>query len=207
MTIIATSDKESTFEPVPEGVHLAVCYGVVDLGDQYSEQFKNTARKIQLLWEFPFETYTNKEGIEKPRFISREYTLSLGEKANLRKDLTAWRNKAFTEAELAGFDLQNILGKACQISIIHKESNGSKRANIAGIMALTKGTKTPELINELIYFDLDSGETIDTLDIYIATLPAFLQKRIQESSTYQAIKYPENKIEVTLEIGDEEIPF
>src|SRR3990167_3685661 len=35
--------------------------------------------------------------------ISKFYTLSLSEKANLRKDLEGWRGKSFTESELEGF--------------------------------------------------------------------------------------------------------
>lgn len=208
MAIIAKSDSEKKFDPISEGVHLAVCYGIIDLGDQWSEQFKKTSRKIQLLWELPHETYIDKDGQERPRFTSKEYTLSLGEKSTLRKDLQAWRNKAFTEDELAGFDLQNILGKACQISIIHKENNGALRANIAGIMALTKGTQTPPLINQPIYFDLNSEDPIEIINEYLNLLPEWIKNKVKESSTYKDLSViKDNQDDIDDLIGDDEIPF
>lgn len=50
MAIIASA-KSGNFVPVSEGVHTAVCIWVIDLGDQYSEKFDNTSRKVQLTWE------------------------------------------------------------------------------------------------------------------------------------------------------------
>ena len=47
MAIIASA-KSGNFVPVSEGVHTAVCIWVIDLGDQYSEKFDNTSRKVQL---------------------------------------------------------------------------------------------------------------------------------------------------------------
>ena len=35
--------------PLEASVYMAVCVAVVDLGDQYSEKFKNTSRKVRLI--------------------------------------------------------------------------------------------------------------------------------------------------------------
>ena len=37
--------------PVEPGVYLAVCVGVIDLGEQYSEKFKNYRNEVQFVWE------------------------------------------------------------------------------------------------------------------------------------------------------------
>ena len=42
------------------------------------------------------------------RTISATYTLSLGERSNLRKMLESWRSRAFTPEELQGFDLEKV---------------------------------------------------------------------------------------------------
>ena len=42
--------------PVEPGVYIAVCIGVVDLGEQYSEKFKNYANKVKFIWELVGET-------------------------------------------------------------------------------------------------------------------------------------------------------
>ena len=133
MAIIASA-KSGNFVPVSEGVHTAVCIWVIDLGDQYSEKFDNTSRKVQLTWEIPDETIEI-DGEQKPRVISKEYTLSLNEKAVLRQHLEAWRGKKFSEEELKGFDLANIIGASCQLQVLH---NSKGYANEGSIMALPK---------------------------------------------------------------------
>jgi hypothetical protein len=182
MAIIAKQENENTFSPIPEGVHTAQCYAIVDLGIHYSEKFDKKAHKVQVMWELPEEKYEY-EGEELPRVISKEYTLSLGEKANLRKDLQAWRGKAFTDEELQGFDLKNVLGKGCQLQIIHTEKNGKTYSNIASIMGLPKGMKMGEPINNAIYFDLEAPDALQDMDI----LPAWIQDKIKASETYAAL--------------------
>ena len=153
MPIIASAKSGGSFEPVSEGVHIANCISIIDLGDQYSEKYDKTQRKVLLTWEVTDETIEI-DGEEKPRVISNEYTLSLSEKANLRTHLEAWRGKNFTQEELDGFDLQNVLGKPCQLSIVHNERNGNVYANIKSIMSIPKGMPTPPVVSELTYFQL-----------------------------------------------------
>lgn len=77
------------------------------------------------------------KGEEKPRIISKEYTLSLSDKATLRRDLESWRGQRFSDDDIyvVGFDLQNILGKPCQITVGHNTSKtGKTYADIAGIV-------------------------------------------------------------------------
>ena len=179
MAIIAKAENESNFTPIPEGVHTAQCYEIIDLGVHYSERFDKKSRKVQIMWELPDEQFEY-EGEMKPRVISKEYTLSLNEKANLLKDLQAWRGRAFTEEELQGFDLQNVLGKGCQLQIIHTEKNGKTYGNIASIMGLPKGMKLEEPINTPIYFDLESANALSDMDI----LPTWIQDKIKASETY-----------------------
>lgn len=181
MPIIASA-KSKGFEPVSEGAHVAICTAVVDLGEQYSERYDKTQRKVMLTWEVPDETI-EVDGQQKPRVISKEYTLSLGEKAVLRAHLEAWRGKAFTERELAGFDLKAVLGKACQIQIVHTEKNGNTYANIKSIMSMPKGMAAPPSESELTYFALDDPDSLAMLQI----LPKWIQDKIQKSGTYAAL--------------------
>jgi hypothetical protein len=180
MAIIAKADNGSNFTPIPEGVHTAICYAIIDLGMHYSEKFGKTSHKALIMWELP-EEKIEVDGEEKPRAISKEYTLSLSEKANLRKDLQAWRGKAFTDEELAGFDLQNVLGKGCQLQVIHTEQNGKTYTNIASIMGLPKGMKLDDSFNPKIYFDLGSPDALTEM----ANLPAWVQDKIKASETYK----------------------
>lgn len=37
-------------------MYIATCVGVVDLGEQYSEKFKNYRNEVQFIWELSGET-------------------------------------------------------------------------------------------------------------------------------------------------------
>ena len=112
---------------IPAGTHVARCYGIIDLGTQYSEKFGNSSRKVQVQWELPNELMDD----GRPLAISKRYTLSVNEKANLRKDLESWLGRGITaQEEKEGFALGVLLGKPCLLSIIHAESNGKTYANV-----------------------------------------------------------------------------
>ena len=86
---VSASSSGQKSDPVPAGTHHAVCYGVVAVGTQPSQQY--TPRpKVVVAFEIPGERIEIK-GKDLPRGISKRYTLSLNEKASLRKDLQSWR--------------------------------------------------------------------------------------------------------------------
>ena len=93
-----------------------------------------------------------------PLTISKTYTLSLHEKAGLRKDLAAWRSRDFTEEEAKGFDISKLLGVYCMLNVTTSENNGKTYTNIAGITPLPQALKNakPTPVHEIIAFDLDN---------------------------------------------------
>lgn len=185
MAVVAKSNGNA-IPQIEAGVYTAICYAVIDLGIQYVEMFKSSMPKVMLCWELPEETFIDsKDNVGKPRGISKEYTLSLNEKANLRKDLESWRGKAFTEEELKGFDLANILGAGCQLSVIHNDKGYAK---IAAIMALGKKAKVGEPFNKPYIFDLIDPEKVKQ---QLPNIPEWIQKKIKDSETYKAM-FPEN---------------
>lgn len=201
MPLIAKDNTENfDFELAPEGNHIAVCYLVCDLGVHESAfQGKITAkRKVRISFEIPGETMED----GRPFSVSKNYTLSLNEKANLRKDLQSWRGRAFTEQELDGFDIFNVLGHACMVNVIHttSDNNGNTYANIASIAALPKGIPAPKAKNELIAFSLD-----DYSDKIFNKLPEWLQKKINmgpaKSKVKEIVHEPANND------FDDDIPF
>lgn len=148
------------FRPIPEGVHVGICYGVYDLGTHFDERYNKSVHKIRINWEIPSERITverNGKKVDMPRAIGQTYTASLSPKANLRKMLEAWRGKAFTEKQLDGFDLKALAGKACQIQVIHVHKDDKTYANVAGIMAIPKGMAVPESENEFQWFSFEEN--------------------------------------------------
>lgn len=156
MAIVA-KDSGGSFEKPPAGVHLARCIRVIDLGTQINERFGKEQRKVRLYWELPSVLKGDGEYAGQPFVITKQYTLSLGEKANLRQDLRSWRGRDFGGQELSGFDLSNVLDKCCMVNIVHDDDY----ANIAAIMPVPKGTEAPPRVNDLLVFDLDNfDETV-----------------------------------------------
>jgi hypothetical protein len=161
MPILATDNSGGqTFKKVPPGAHFAICNMVVDCGLQEGFQ-KKPQHKIYLRWEVPDERVSyEKDGatVEGPCSIGRFYTLSLSDKANLRKDLENWRGRTFTADELKGFDIENVLGKPCQIMVTHETDNGKTYANVTGVMGVSRDqmsrAKTAKPENELMSFSL-----------------------------------------------------
>jgi len=178
MGLIAKYEGGTDYKPIEEGVHVSRCVSIIDLGQQGSDFYEGTKQKILIVWEIPDETY-EKNGEEVARQISKEFTMSLHEKSTLRKTLESWRSRQFTDEELAGFDLINILNKGCQIQIVNVEKNGKTYSNIQAIMALPKGTKIEEAEKTTV-FDLDDKEALRKITL----LPEWIQNKIMKSTTY-----------------------
>ncbi len=149
----AAETTSGNFVQAPAGSHVARCIRITDLGTQVSEYQGQELHKSQILitWELCHEMMTTDDG-EKPFLVSKFYTNSLHEKANLRHDLTNWRGRDFTEEELKKFDLQSILGAPCIVSVVHTDKG---KAKIEGVIKLTKGTEAPPAQNPLSAFWLD----------------------------------------------------
>jgi hypothetical protein len=139
MPIIATAGDSKTFAPAPAGLHQGVCVDVVDMGVlevTYAGQTKKQ-HKVRLVWQLD-------ENMEdgKPFIVQKRYTLSLHEKAALRKELESWRGKAFTREEEMGFDLERLIGVNCFLNVVHVTKEGKTYANVASVVPLKKGLPT-----------------------------------------------------------------
>lgn len=173
MPLIAAAPASGEFSPIDAGTYLARCIQVIDLWTQTTEWMGEVkhSRKVRLAFETPTETKVFKEeNGEQPYMLSKEYTLSLGDKANLRADLESWRGKTFTAEELEGFDLFTILGVPCMITVTHKTSKDGQKtfATITGISKMMKWMECPEAHNELLKFAIDEwdDETFEKLSQY-----------------------------------------
>lgn len=180
MSMIARNSGGVEIPKLEGGVYTAVSSAMIDIGLQTNEKFDKTQRKFMMVW-----TILNEQieinGEMQDRVISKEYTFSLHEKSTLRKDLQAWRGKAFTDEELNGFDLLNVLNKACQLQIIQEERNGKSYNNIAGIMSLPKGTEIKGVENAY-YFDIETESTW----IHYKNIPNWIREKIKKANNYES---------------------
>jgi hypothetical protein len=209
MPIAKSSGKQA--DPVPAGVHPAVCYSVIDLGtqDPGNDKFR-PSRKVMITWELPYETI-NVEGKDVPRSISCEYTLSIGKKATLRGVLESWRGRPFTPEELNGFDVSKLIGANCQLNIVHKQgvSDPSKvYARIQSVIPLSKGQAKMAPTNPTVTFDIPEEGPI----VIPAGVPEWVAAKINQSEEWKA-RYAGGHTEAQHEPAsetsgpDESVPF
>ena len=154
MGLIATNSGGGEPTSIPTGTHVAICCQVIDIGTQYSDFYKKSKYKVVIGWELP--NIKNEKG--EPHLLWERYTLSLHENARLRQHLESWRGKSFTQTELDGFNLKNVLDKPCMISVTHSEDK--QYANVQSVMGLPKGTPIPTRHHSLLLFDIDTFDQI-----------------------------------------------
>lgn len=166
------------FEQAPTGNHVARCIRLVDLGTQHGTYEGKATVRNQVLISFELCNEAMEDG--KPFTIGEFYTNSLNEKAKLRHHLEAWRGRAFTDNELAGFDLQNILGKPVMVSIVVNDKGKSK---VGALAAMPKGMSAPQCVNATSVFWLDEFD-----QTAFDAMPDGIKKIIAESDEYKALK-------------------
>lgn len=179
MEFIAKSEGNTSIPKLENGVYTAISSMLIDIGMQRSILDSNVRRKFIMVWNIVGEFIeVNKEQL--PRVMSKEYTLSLNEKSNLRKDLQAWRGQAFSEDELQGFDLLTVMNKPCQLQIINEEKNGKTYNNISAIMAMPKGMQV-ESLDETTVFITNDQETWRNWE----KIPNWIREKIKKSEKFE----------------------
>ena len=123
---------------MPAGTHQGVCVDIVDIGmvEKTYDKKPKKVHVIKIVWQL-----NEVDEARGKRFtVSRRYTASLSEKASLRRDLQSWRGRAFTNEELRGFDLDNVLGANCMLNVTHTpDGQGGVYSNVDALMPLVKG--------------------------------------------------------------------
>jgi hypothetical protein len=181
-----TAKKTIERELVPAGSYPARCIKIIHFGhvpDSYMGD-KRIVNKVRLTWELPTETRVFAEDLgEQPMAISKDYTVSLGDKANLRHDLEAWRGKPFTLDELAGFDVTKVIGAPCMLNIIHRMSKKTDNdyAVVAGISPMPKGIKCPPQVNPSFIWDYEDRFDEKILE----NMNEWFQEKIKSSEEYK----------------------
>ena len=180
--------------PIEPGVYMAVCVGVIDLGEQYSEMFKSYNNKCMIVWEIPGETI-EVDGEQKPRQLSKEFTIASSNKSNLRKFIESWNGKSYSDEEFGEIDLFDQIGKACQLNVVLNSTG--EYANVDNLMPIPKGFPAPTTATPPIKWDIQKWD-----DTVFETLPEWIQEKIKKSTEYQKDHAPETEIKVDTSTGE-----
>lgn len=177
--------------PVEPGVYIGICVGVIDLGEQYNENFKKYSNDVQLVWELVGET-VEVDGEVKPRQLSRTFSVALNKKSKLRAFLSSWNAKQYTDEEYAQLELFDQLGRACQLNVILNDTG--EYANVDNIMPLPKGMPAPGTDSPLVRWDMEAWD-----DEVFKTLPEWVQEKIKKSTQYQKEHTPADSVDFPAE--------
>jgi len=203
--MINATNQSKPKELIPSGNYVARCFSMIHIGT-VTEEIKGEAKrlnKVRIAWELPTELRIIEGKDEKyPMVISKEYTLSMHIKSNLRHDLESWRGQSFTEKQAECFDISKLLGVPCMLNIIHRMSNnGEQYATISNISSLPKGMAVPDAIQKP--FEWNYEEKFD--EFALGNFPKYIQDKIKLSEEYRKLTNPIIDLSVSDEVHEDEV--
>ena len=136
---VTAKSSDAKFAPHPEGQFVAVCADVIDLGEKVDD-YPGKPPKLSPKCVLVFRTGELNPDTGEYSDVAQEYTVSMGEKANLRKALESWRGKPYTQDQAdEGVPVDKLVGNGALIGVAHKVS-GKKRtyAVIQSIVGVPK---------------------------------------------------------------------
>lgn len=190
----------------PAGTHVARVYQIIYMGTvkgEYKGQ-PTEAFKVRLSWELPLETHVFKEGEPaKPFVVSKEFTLSMGKKSNLRPIVEGMIGTALDDEEAAAFDIDQLIGMACQLSVTHAEGQNGKFVKLNSASKLMKGITCPEPVNEPRILSYEKWDD----DVFLA-LPDFIKEKIETTPEFKKLKgQPVSEDNGDETVASDDLPF
>jgi hypothetical protein len=150
MTLIVR-EKGSDYPQCPAGIHVGVVCDAIDNGlvtQDFGGKVKQV-HKVTLRWQVDEINPQNGKRFD----VQKRYTFSLNEKATLRKDIEALRGRPLTKDELAGYDLEALIGVCGQLVVVHQPSRKDPSrmfANVQTLMPLAKGMSSIQITPDYV---------------------------------------------------------
>lgn len=135
---VTARNTDKQFQPHPEGQFVGQCMDVIDMGEELTS-FPGKPEKLVPKVAFVYRTgELNDEGVCID--LVAEFTVSLGDLANLRAYLEQWRGKALSEDQVReGVPLDKMEGTWALLTVAHKVSKkGRTYAYIVSAVGVPK---------------------------------------------------------------------
>lgn len=174
--------------PIPAKTYLAVVVGVYEIGQHYSELYKNYNYKI--IFEFDIPSIAGPDG--KPKQLSKWLTPGRKKGCEFLRFFGGLDDCDYSSNDVDGIDPKEYLGKPCQIRVtINSET---QKNSIDGVMTLPDGIQPPVTSTQLRYYSvLDhkfSGKEWDSLPGWVSA-QAKKSKEYQESAPDTILDMPD----------------
>ncbi len=182
--------------PIEAGVYHGVLVGIYDIGTQPSTYLgqETQKRKGVVVWELVGLRISGTdpqsgESYDRPRTLSSRYTLSMGDKAKLRRDVEAVQGKRMTREEAAKFDLSSLLGMNAQLQITTRPVDGKVYTDIQSVMALMKGQKPvePETTPAWFHFAAVPEGAVMDASVFPENTPKWVMEKAMQSPEWAAL--------------------
>lgn len=183
----APKKQTKDYGRVEDGSYVARIVQIIDMGMQEETDYKTgevkvyedtgapvIRPKVWINFELPTETI-NIDGVDKPRWYGREFTISSHEKAVLALLLKAADPKGTHTNK--GTNVRGLLGLPVMVNI---GSTASGKAKVTSVSAVPKGLAVDPLSNPETFFDLDEKD-VETF----GTLPVWMQDKIKNGVNFE----------------------
>ena len=128
------------------------------------------------------------DGEQKPRQLSRTFTIASSKKSNLRGFLSGWNGVQYSDEQFQELDMFDQAGKACQLNVVLNDTG--EYANVDSVIPLPKGIPAPKTETPFILWNMDEWE-----DSAFESLPEWVQEKIKKSTQYQKMHAPEDEVD------------
>jgi hypothetical protein len=194
-TLAPVGGEKKAWPIAPSGTHVARVYKFMNLGTRIQKymgvekDYPDTLVTFTLELPNELNEFTVKkedgteEKVSKPFVISKEFTLSMGAKSNLRPFVEGIIGVKLTDEEAKVFDIETLVGMTCLATVTHTKSKTDPNktyANLTSVSPLVKGMVAPEQVNPSVIQDVKTMELED-----IDKLPEFLQVKMKDSDEYK----------------------
>ena len=172
------------FAPVPAGNYFAVVVGCFDIGTQPGGQY-GPKHKVILQFELHKKKGVVRDQQGDPVVTSAFYTLAFSDKSPLRHHSEAILGRKFTKEEAKeGYDVADLLDRACRVTIIHEEKGDRIRDSISAIMTLDEDDPEIRPESDSVLYDLNPSKPIPS------NVPEWVQKFILASVEFKDAEKP-----------------
>jgi len=173
---------------IPPGPHVATAFAAIGVGMQ--ETTYGPRNRVFVGWEIHNHRFQwEKDGVENdiPANTWRAYNVSMHKNSTLRMDVEAWMGKTMSKEDAAGFDLFDLVGRSCQLTIEHTTVGDRTYNNVKSVSQLMPGTDVPPLESDEIRY-LQPHEVADW-----NLVPDFIRLKVanQVKPTAEPEKEPE----------------
>lgn len=136
---ITARGSDSKFKPHPDGQYVGQCVDTIDLGEKVSD-YPGKPAYLAPVCALVFRTGEINEETGEFIDIAREFTVSMGDKSNLKKFLEQWRGRPYTAEQIkAGVPLDKLTGNHGLLTIAHRTSAKQRvYANITACVGIPK---------------------------------------------------------------------